>query len=65
MDPYRVGVIIGSGIGGLQTTEADHTKFIEKGAGRVPPLMIPMMIINMAPGAVSAPDRFQGNQLLR
>lgn len=60
MDPYRVGVIIGSGIGGLQTTEADHLKFIEKGANRVPALMIPMMIINMAPGAVALQNGFKG-----
>jgi 3-oxoacyl-[acyl-carrier-protein] synthase II len=59
-DPYRVGVIIGSGIGGLQTMEADHSKFIEKGPGRVPALMIPMMIANMGAGAVSIQHGFKG-----
>jgi 3-oxoacyl-[acyl-carrier-protein] synthase II len=60
VDPYRVGVIIGSGIGGLQTTEADHTKFMEKGPARVPALMIPMMIANMGTGAVSMQHGFKG-----
>jgi len=60
LDPYRVGVIIGSGIGGLQTTEADHIKFLEKGASRVPALMIPMMIANMAAGAISIAHGFKG-----
>lgn len=59
-DPFRVGVIIGSGIGGLQTTEADHTKFIEKGPGRVPALMIPMMIANMAAGMIAIRYGFKG-----
>lgn len=59
-DPYRVGVIIGSGIGGLQTIEADHSKFIEKGPGRVPALMVPMMIANMPAGAVSIRFGFKG-----
>ncbi len=52
-DPYRVGVIIGSGIGGLPVMEAEHTKMTEKGPGRVGPLMVPMMISNMAAGNVS------------
>ncbi len=52
-DPYRVGVIIGSGIGGLPVMEAEHSKMLEKGPGRVGPLMVPMMISNMAAGNVS------------
>lgn len=60
LDPYRVGVIIGSGVGGLQTIEADHTKFIEKGPGRVPALMIPMMIANMAAGTIAMRFGFRG-----
>lgn len=59
-DPYRVGVIIGSGIGGLQTIEQDHSKFIEKGPGRVPALMIPMMIGNMAAGMIAIEFGFKG-----
>ncbi|MBE0431853.1 beta-ketoacyl-ACP synthase II [candidate division WOR-3 bacterium] len=52
-DPDRVGVIIGSGIGGLRTWEAEHTKFIEQGPGRVSPFLIPMMICDMTSGYVS------------
>ena len=52
-DPYRVGCSIGSGIGSLQTIEREHKKLLEKGPGRVNPLMVPMMISNMAAGNVS------------
>lgn len=52
-DPDRVGVIIGSGIGGLSTWEAEHTKFIEHGPSRVSPFLIPMMICDMTSGYVS------------
>jgi 3-oxoacyl-[acyl-carrier-protein] synthase II len=49
----RVGVIIGCGVGGLQTWENEHTKFMEGGPDRVSPFLIPMMIVNMAAGHVS------------
>lgn len=49
----RIGVIIGSGIGGLGTIEAENKKLLEKGPGRVSPLMIPMAIGNMAAGNVA------------
>lgn len=49
----RIGVIIGSGIGGLGTIEAETKKLLEKGPGRVSPLMIPMAIGNMAAGNVA------------
>lgn len=52
-DPYRVGVIIGSGIGGLLVMENEHSKLLEKGPSRVNPLMVPMMITNMAAGNVA------------
>lgn len=52
-DPYRVGVIIGSGIGGLDSMEREHTKILEKGPSRVNPLLVPMMITNMAAGNVA------------
>lgn len=52
-DPFRVGVIIGSGIGGLDAMEREHTKIIEKGPSKVNPLLIPMMITNMAAGNVA------------
>ncbi len=48
-DPWRVGCITGSGIGGILTFEEQHTNFMEKGPGRVSPFFIPMMIANMAP----------------
>lgn len=52
-DPERVGVIVGSGIGGLGTWEEQHTVLLEKGPRRVSPFFIPMMIANMASGQVS------------
>ena len=52
-DPFRVGVIIGSGIGGLESMEREHTKLETKGPSRVNPLLIPMMISNMAAGNVA------------
>lgn len=52
-DPFRVGVIIGSGIGGLGCMEREHSKLLEKGPSRISPLMVPMMITNMAAGNVA------------
>ncbi len=52
-DPYRVGVIIGSGIGGMTSFENEHSKLLEKGPTRVSPMFIPMMISNMAAGNVA------------
>jgi 3-oxoacyl-[acyl-carrier-protein] synthase II len=52
-DRSRVGVIIGSGMGGIQTWESQHAQFIERGPKRVSPLVIPMMIPDMAAGMVS------------
>lgn len=52
-DPDRIGVIIGSGIGGLLTWEAEYRKFIEQGPSRVSPFLIPMMISDMTSGYVS------------
>ena len=48
-DPWRVGVITGSGIGGILTFEEQHTNYLQKGPGRVSPFFIPMMIGNIAP----------------
>lgn len=59
-DPDRVGVLIGSGIGGLQTLEDQHTLLREKGPTRVSPFMIPMMISNMASGLISIQYGFRG-----
>ena len=52
-DPYRVGVSVGSGIGGLGDMEEEHAKLLEKGPSRVKPLLVPMMITNMAAGNVA------------
>ncbi|MEK7766140.1 MAG: beta-ketoacyl-ACP synthase II, partial [bacterium] len=52
-DPDRVGVITGSGIGGFQTLEDQHTTLVLKGPGRVSPFVIPMLLINMASGLVA------------
>lgn len=52
-DSFRAGVIVGSGIGSLQVVEQNYTKIVEKGPNRVNPLMVPLMISNMAAGNVS------------
>ena len=52
-DPYRVGVSVGSGIGSLQAVERGCKKLFEKGPSRVNPLLVPLMISNMAAGNVS------------
>jgi len=52
-DVNRVGVLIGSGIGGMETIEDQVGTLIRKGPGRVSPFMIPMLIVNMASGYVS------------
>jgi len=53
IDPERLGVIVGSGIGGLGTWEEQHSILLEKGPKRVSPFFIPMMIANMASGQIS------------
>lgn len=62
-DAYRVGCSIGSGIGSLQTVEREHQKLLEKGPNRVNPLMVPMMISNMAAGNVSIQFGLKGKSL--
>ena len=52
-DPYRVGVIVGSGIGSLQCVETNYEKILTKGPNKVNPLMVPLMISNMAAGNIS------------
>ncbi|MBI4552787.1 MAG: beta-ketoacyl-ACP synthase II [Candidatus Latescibacteria bacterium] len=52
-NPSRVGVLLGSGIGGIWTFETQHSILMEKGPGRISPFFIPMMIADMAPGHVA------------
>jgi len=52
-DPNRVGVVMGSGIGGMQTYEDNCAAYLLKGPDRVSPFFVPMFIANMAPGLVS------------
>ncbi|MSS62925.1 beta-ketoacyl-ACP synthase II [Lachnospiraceae bacterium WCA-693-APC-MOT-I] len=52
-DPYRIGTSIGSGIGSLDVMEREHKKLLAKGPARINPLLVPLMITNMAAGNVS------------
>lgn len=62
-DPFRVGVSVGSGIGSLQAMEREHSKLLEKGPSRVNPLLVPMMICNMAAGNVSIQFGLKGKSI--
>jgi 3-oxoacyl-[acyl-carrier-protein] synthase II len=62
-DPYRVGVSVGSGIGSLQTIEREYEKILTKGPNRCNPLMVPMMISNMAAGNVSIQFGLKGKSI--
>lgn len=61
VEPERFSVALGVGIGGMETFEVEHTKLIEKGARRVSPLFIPMMIPNMAAGTIAIKHNCQGS----
>ncbi len=56
----EIGVYIGSGIGGLRTTEEQHSVLVERGPGRLSPFMIPMLISNMASGLFSMYYKLRG-----
>jgi len=60
LNPFRVGVIIGCGIGGLEETEKEHSKYLEKGPNRISVFYVPSMIGNMAAGQVSMSTGFKG-----
>lgn len=62
-DVTRIGVSVGSGIGSLQVLEAEHVKLLNKGPARVAPLLVPMMISNMAAGHVSIVYGLKGKSL--
>ncbi len=59
-DPYRIGLVVGSGIGGIETLESQHRTMMEKGPGRISPFFIPMMISNMSTGALAIKMGFKG-----
>ena len=52
-DPFRCGVITGSGIGGLNEYEEQHTRFLNSGPGKISPFVIPKMMANAAPANIS------------
>lgn len=60
LDLDRIGVMIGSGIGGLITLENQHSIYLEKGPGRLSPFLIPMLIGNIASGIVAMEHGFRG-----
>jgi 3-oxoacyl-[acyl-carrier-protein] synthase II len=60
VDKERVGIIVGSGIGGLSTIEEEHIVLREKGARRVSPFLIPRLITNIAPGEIAIRWGFTG-----
>ena len=62
-DPYRIGVSIGSGIGSLQALEREHEKLLTRGPGRVNPLLVPLMISNMAAGNVGIQLGLKGKNI--
>ena len=60
IDPYRAGVIVGSGIGGIDLTLFEYGRYLEKGPHRISAFYIPMMISNMAAGTISMKTGFRG-----
>lgn len=60
VDKDRVGVIVSSGIGGMETFEREHRKLFEKGPGRISPFFIPMIIADIAPGHIAMQHGFKG-----
>ncbi len=60
IDPYQIGVIIGSGVGSLETVEKEHKTLLEKGPSKLSPFMIPMLITNEAAGNVAIYFKLKG-----
>ena len=63
--PNRTGVLVGSGIGGMDTIEKQMTTLIERGPRRVSPFMIPSLIANIAGGIIAIDSRCKGSKLFR
>lgn len=64
IDHQRVGVMVGSGIGGLGTLENEHAKLLSRGASRVSPFVIPMMISNIGSGLIAIDYGFSGPNMV-
>lgn len=62
-DPERIGVVVGTGLGGLPTIERYHSVLLERGPGRITPFFIPMLIANEAPGHIAIQHGFKGPNL--
>ena len=62
-DPTRVGVVAGTGLGGLPTLEKYHSVLLERGPGRISPFFIPMLIANEAPGHIAIAHGIKGPNL--
>ena len=62
-DSERIGVVVGTGLGGLPTIEKYHSVLLERGPGRITPFFIPMLIANEAPGHIAIQHGFKGPNL--
>ncbi|MDO4304165.1 MAG: beta-ketoacyl-ACP synthase II [Bacillota bacterium] len=62
-DPYRIGCAVGSGIGSLQAMEREYDKLANRGPSKINPLMVPLMISNMAAGNVSIQFGLKGKSI--
>ena len=62
-DPYRVGLCVGSGVGSLQAIEREYEKLLNKGPARVNPLLVPLMITNMAAGNIAIQMGIKGKSI--
>jgi len=60
IDPFRAGVVIGSGIGSLESVEREHKNYLDKGPRKISPFLIPMLITNEAAGLVAIHLGFKG-----
>ena len=61
---HRTGIILGVGLGGLQTIEVFHSRLVDAGPNKVSPFMIPMLISNMAPGQIAMLSGIKGTNLV-
>lgn len=62
-DPYRVGCAIGNGVGSLQSMQREYTRLLDRGPSKVSPMLVPLMITNMATGNVSITYGLKGKSI--